>query len=96
MDFPILIRYEGCSLVCQRSKRSLVCGYVDSDYAGDLDKWQSTTGYVFMLCSGSVSWRSMLQGVVVLSNTEAEYIAVTEVIKEAFWLLGLIGDLGVA
>ena len=37
-----------------------VVGYVDSDYAGDLDKRRSTTCYVFTLARGLVSWRSTL------------------------------------
>ena len=30
-----------------------------------------------------------------LSTTEAEYMAITEVVKEAIWLQGLLDDLGV-
>ena len=37
-----------------------VVGYVDSDYASDLDKRRSTTCYVFTLARGLVSWRSTL------------------------------------
>ena len=70
-------------------------GYVDSDYAGDLDKRHSTTGYVFTLAKGPVSWRSTLQSTVALSTTEVEYMAVTEAFKEAIWLHGLIEDLGI-
>ncbi|KAF5951571.1 hypothetical protein HYC85_009515 [Camellia sinensis] len=70
-------------------------GYVDSDYAGDLDKRRSTTGYLFTLAKGPVSWRSTLQSTVALSITEAEYMAVTEAFKEAIWLHGLIEDLGI-
>ena len=46
-------------LVYQRFEKSH-SGYVSSDYACDLDKPRSTTGYVFTLVSGPVSWRSML------------------------------------
>ena len=35
-------------------------GYVDSDYAGDLDKHRYTMGYVFILSQAPVSWRSIL------------------------------------
>ncbi|CAL2262890.1 unnamed protein product [Prunus armeniaca] len=72
-----------------------VVGYVDSDYAGDLDKRRSTIGFVFTIVGGPVSWRSILQSTVALSTTEAEYMAVTEAIKEAIWLQGLLDDLGI-
>jgi hypothetical protein len=47
-----------------------------------------------LLSRGPLSWRSTLQSVVALSTKEAEYIAVTEAFKEAVWLRGLLGDLG--
>ncbi|KAK9211123.1 hypothetical protein WN943_000497 [Citrus x changshan-huyou] len=70
-------------------------GYCDSDFAGDLDKRRSTTGYVFTLGGGPVSWRSILQSTIALSTTEAKYMAATEAVKEVIWLKGLLGDLGV-
>ncbi|KAH9792408.1 hypothetical protein KPL71_004103 [Citrus sinensis] len=68
-------------------------GYYDSDFAGDLDKQRSTTGYVFTLGGSPVSWRSILQSTIALSTTEAKYMTVTEAVKEAIWLKGLLGDL---
>ena len=70
-------------------------GYCDSDFARDLDKQRSTTGCIFALGGGPVSWRSILQSTIALSTTEAEYMAATEAVKEAIWLKGLLGDLGV-
>lgn len=32
-----------------------VFGFVDLDFAGDLDKKRSITGYVFTLCEGAMS-----------------------------------------
>ena len=72
-----------------------VVRYCDSDYAGDLDKRRSTTGYVFTLTKAPVSWKSTLQSTVALSTTKAEYMAITEAVKEAIWLQGLLDDLGV-
>ncbi len=71
-----------------------VIGYVDSDYAGDLDKRRSTTSYVFTLAGGPISWKSTLQSTVALSTTEAEYMAVAEAVKEAIWLQGMVKTLG--
>ena len=51
-------------------KQECTC-YVDSDYAGDLDKCRPTTGYVFTLSQAPVSWRYTLQSTVALSMTEA-------------------------
>ncbi|KZV43791.1 hypothetical protein F511_41481 [Dorcoceras hygrometricum] len=70
-----------------------VLGYVDSDYAGSIDTRRSLTGYVFTVYGTAVSWKANLQSVVALSTTEAEYIAVTEAVKEALWLKGLASEL---
>ncbi|BFG26329.1 hypothetical protein CerSpe_126030 [Prunus speciosa] len=76
--------------------KACVSGYVDSDYAGDLDKRRSTTGYVFICGGGPISWRAVLQSVSALSTTEAEYMALTEASKEAVWLKRLAKEFGIA
>ncbi|MCO5603367.1 hypothetical protein L7F22_057517 [Adiantum nelumboides] len=60
-----------------------VKGFCDSDMAGDVGTRKSTSGYVFTLAGGVVSWCSRLQKIVALSTTEAEYISATEASKEA-------------
>jgi len=69
-------------------------GFVDADWVGDLDQRRSTSGYVFNLFGGAVSWMSKKQSVVALSTTEAEYITATHVSKEAFWLQRLCSSMG--
>ena len=64
-----------------------------SDYAGDHDRRRSLIDYVFTLSSCAVSWKATLHSTVALSTTEAEYMAVTEAVKEAIWLRGLLGEL---
>ena len=59
-----------------------------------MDKRRSTSGYVFTLVGGAISWISKLQNIVALSTTEAEYIAASHACKEAIWLKGLLGELG--
>ena len=71
----------------------IVRGYVGSDFIGDLDKRKSTTGNVFTLARGSVSWLSKLQTVVVLSIIEAEYMVATQACKEAIWIQRLMQEL---
>ncbi|GJZ77014.1 retrovirus-related pol polyprotein from transposon TNT 1-94 [Tanacetum coccineum] len=72
-----------------------IIGFVDSDYAKDPDKGRSITGYAFLVQGCVVSWKATLQHVVALSTTEAEYMDLTEAVKEAIWLRGLLEELGV-
>ncbi|XP_056860022.1 uncharacterized protein LOC130508500 [Raphanus sativus] len=81
-------------LVYEDKDLSLVIGYSDWYYAGDVDSRRSMIGYVFTLGGSVVSWKATLQSTVTLSTTEAEYMALTEAVKEAIWLRGLVSDLG--
>ena len=75
-----ILRYiKGTSgaALCFGGSEFIVRGYADLDFAGDLDKRKSTTGYVFTLADGTVSWLSKLQTVVALSTIEVEYMAAT-------------------
>ncbi|MCO5588730.1 hypothetical protein L7F22_042689 [Adiantum nelumboides] len=81
--------------ICFGSHDLSVRGYTDSDYAGDLDKRRSTSGYVFTLAGGAIYWRSRLQDCITQSTTEAEYVAANEACKEAIWLGRLVADLGI-
>jgi hypothetical protein len=70
-----------------------VLGYTDADYAGDVDTRRSTTGYVFIMNGGAITWQSKRQPTVAVSTTEAEYMAAAAAIKEALWLRKLLIDL---
>lgn len=71
-------------------------GYCDSDWAGDKEHRKSTTGYVFILAGGPISWSSKHQTVVALSSTEAEYIALSSATQEAMFLAQILADLDYA
>ena len=62
---------------------------------GDLDDRHSTTGNVFVLAGGAVSWLSKKQAVVSLSTAEAEYAALSTAAQEAAWFQKLFNDLRV-
>ena len=69
-------------------------GMVDADWAGNHDSRKSTTGYVFMLGQGAISWQSKLQTTTALSTCEAEYMGITLATKEAIFLSVLLQELG--
>jgi hypothetical protein len=58
-----------------------VLGYCDVDWGGDLEDRRSTTGFVFMIGGGAISWSSKRQLTITLSTTEAEYMANTQATK---------------
>jgi hypothetical protein len=57
--------------------------YSDTDYRGDLQDCKSTSGMVFTIFGGSISWASTKQKTVTTATVIAEYIALIPVIKEA-------------
>lgn len=68
-------------------------GFSDADYASDIETRRSTTGYIFHLSNGPITWSSQRQKMVTLSTTEAEYVAAAAAAKEAKWLRKLLRDL---
>jgi hypothetical protein len=49
---------------------------------------------MFTLASRPIYWKSSVQSIVVMSTTEAGYMAVVETAKESLWLTGLVRELG--
>eukprot|EP00253_Pinus_taeda_P011447 PITA_11447 len=71
----------------------MLTGYTDSDWAGSVDDRKGTSGYVFHMGSGAISWASKKQPVVSLSTIEAEYVAATVAACQAVWLRRVLRDL---
>lgn len=67
--------------------------YSDADFAADPSSSRSTSGSLINLGSGPVCWRSHLQREVVLSTTEAEYLAATETCRQLQWVKSLLEEL---
>ena len=67
-------------------------GFSDADYARDVDDRHSTSGYVFMLGDGCISWYSGKQKGVATSTAQAEYIALSQATKEAVFLCQLLSE----
>ncbi|PKI75040.1 hypothetical protein CRG98_004514 [Punica granatum] len=72
-----------------------VVGYSDTDFVGCVDSRKSTSGYVFLLAGGAISWRSIKQSMVATSTMETEFITCYEATTHALWLKNFISGLQV-
>ena len=77
---------------CSHSKGELI-GFADANWAGGVDIWRKTTGYVFFPNSGVISRNSKRQPTVATSSTESEYMSLYSATLEAIWLRLLLEDL---
>ena len=82
------------SIVYRKGNEGHLKAFADSGYAGDADDRKSTSGYVFMIGTGVVSWSSKKQPVVTLSTTEAEFIAAASCACQGVWLRRILEKLG--
>ena len=62
----------------------------DSDFANDKEARISVYGYIVFFCGVPIVWKSKSMKSVVLSMTEAEHVAVSEVVKEIKFLYQLL------
>ena len=64
-------------ILYSKSDDFILVGYIDSDFAGNIDYRKNTSRYIFHLGSKEISWDSQKQPIVALSTTEAEYVVTT-------------------
>ena len=77
----------------KRTNNLEVTGYSDSDYAGCIDSRKSTSGYIFMLAGGAVSWNSKKQSLITTFTMEAEFVSCFEVTSHGVWMKSFISGL---
>ena len=70
--------------------RNKLSGWVDSDFASDIDTRKSMTGYLMVLNGGPISWKASRQGGVTLSSSEAEFVAASQAGQEVLYLRALL------
>ena len=69
--------------------------FVDADYGGCKDTRRSTSGYVFTMAGGAVTWSSKRQATVALSTVEAEYVAMSRCAQQMAWTHSWLNEIGV-
>lgn len=83
-------------ILYKRGGRQQLIGYTDSDYAGDVEDRKSTSGYVFLVSDGAVTWTSKKKPIVTLSTTEAEFVAAGAAACQVVWMMKIIKELGLS
>ena len=82
-------------ILVYRCKDLIPIGYTNSNFQSDLDFRKSTSGCVFILGGGAITWRSVKQSCIADSTMEAEYVVACEAAKETIWLKKFLSNLGV-
>ena len=90
-----LQRTKDFMLVYRRVDNLEVVGYSDSDFGGCSDDRKSTSGYIFMLAGGAISWKSVKHSLIASSTMYAEFVACYGASSQAIWLRNLILELQV-
>ncbi|XP_068647065.1 secreted RxLR effector protein 161-like [Aristolochia californica] len=90
-----LRRTKDYMLTYQRSDSLEIIEFFDSDFAGCQDSRCSTSGYIFMLGEGAISWKSAKQTLIASSTMAAEFIACFEASNHGIWLRNFVTGLRV-
>ncbi|XP_071727861.1 secreted RxLR effector protein 161-like [Rutidosis leptorrhynchoides] len=83
MDYGIT--YTGFPLVLE--------GYSDESWITNVEDHSSTTGWIFLLRGGTISWASKKQTCITNSTMESEFVALATASKESDWLRNLIHEI---
>ena len=67
----------------------------DNDFASDKETRISVFGYTIYFCGIPIAWRSKGMKSVVLSTTEVEYMALSEVVKELKFIVQLLQTMNI-
>jgi hypothetical protein len=72
-------------LTYRKSNELKFVGYADADFAGG-DLRKSTSGYIFTLVGGAISWKSYKQTITASSIMQAEFLSCYMAVGHAVWL----------
>ena len=68
-------------------------GFSDASWINSLGDNKSTSGWIFTLAGGAVSWASKKQTCISHSTMESEFIALAQTGREAEWIRDMLLDI---
>ena len=72
---------------------AVIEGYSDAHWITGSNDVKSTSGYVFILGGGAVSWKSSKKTCIARSTMESEFIALDKAGEEAEWLRNFLEEI---
>lgn len=72
---------------------ALLEGYSDANRNTISDHSKATSGYIFSIARGVVSWKSKKQTILAQSTMESKMIALAIASEEASWLRSLLAEI---
>jgi hypothetical protein len=101
-----LVRYLKATrdkgIILDPNKKEAFNVYVDADFCGlwnkntaqdDVSTAKSRTGYIVMYANCPILWASKLQTFITLSTTEAEYVALSSVLRETIVIMNFLKEI---
>ena len=82
-------------LTYSRDSELFPTAYVDADHGGCRDTRRSTSGYVFTMAGGPVTWSSKRQATVSLSTVESEYVAMARATQQMVWMQNWLREVNI-
>ncbi|KAK6119262.1 hypothetical protein DH2020_046988 [Rehmannia glutinosa] len=86
-------RIKDYMLTYKKSEQLEIIGYSAFDFAGCQDSRRSTSGYIFLLPGGAISWKSVKQTLVASSTMGSKFVACYEVSNHRIWLQNFVTGL---
>ena len=88
-----LQRTKDYMLTYRKSDQLEIIGYSNSDFAGCRDSMKYTSGYIYLLVGGAISWKIVKQSIVASSTMAAEFVACYEASNHGIWLRNFVTGL---
>ncbi|XP_059294711.1 secreted RxLR effector protein 161-like [Lycium ferocissimum] len=79
--------------LCYNGFPSTLEGFSDANWITNDDDKKSTSGWIFTLGGGAISWASKKQTCITHSTMESEFLALAAAGKEAEWLRNMLLDI---
>ena len=109
LQTPIVPQWNACKRIMRYAKGTLshglfikpaslfnLEGYLDSEWATNIDDMKSFSGICVFLSGNLITWSSRKQKVVACSSTKAQYKALSNAATGLMWVQHLLTEIGIS